>query len=84
VDASSADPLPELTFDDYEQVRSWVLDSELGTPIVSVERALYELARSIRGKRGRTWRQYADLVAAKVERQARTGPSGLPPTWNPD
>jgi hypothetical protein len=70
VDASSADPLPDRTFDDYEQVRSWVLGScsELGTPIFSVERALYELARSIPGERGRTWGQYADLVAAEVER----------------
>jgi hypothetical protein len=67
----TASAIPESTFDDYQQVRSWVLDScsELGTQPVSVERALYELARSIPGKKNRTWIQYADLVAAEVERR---------------
>lgn len=67
---SSNTPPPKRTFDDYAQVRSWVLDacSELAAPTVSVERALYELALKIPVERPRTWKKYADFVADEVER----------------
>jgi hypothetical protein len=71
VDPASTEPVPERTLDDYQLVRTWVLGScsELGEPPVSVERALYELAKSIPGNRDSTWGQYAAAAAAEVNRR---------------
>jgi hypothetical protein len=68
MDPSSGGPIPERTLDDYAQVRTWVLEScsELGTPVVSVERALYQLAKNVQGDRGRTWKDYAILVSGQL------------------
>lgn len=69
MDPSSRNPIPERTLCDYAEVRTWALDScpELGAPVVSVERALYQLAKKVQGIRGRTWEDYAIQVACELE-----------------
>lgn len=66
-DATGAAP---VSFADYEQVRDWVLEcaDRLDVPVVQVERALYELSRAVPSEEDRTWRRYAEDVAAQLPR----------------
>lgn len=52
-------------FEDYEIVRGWLKKS--GIPLRTAERALYRLSQSVPTVRGRSWQDYAEAVAQKLE-----------------
>jgi hypothetical protein len=56
--------MPTLTMADYAIVREWCLETtdELAISLTQLERALYELSRSVPASRGRTWQEYASVL----------------------
>jgi hypothetical protein len=59
---------PPRTSQDYKCVRGWALDvaGATGERLSSVERALYVLARDVKRVKGRTWREYSEVVVARL------------------
>jgi hypothetical protein len=57
-----------ITFDDYGLVLGWATETAqaIDCPIVTVERALYELSRRVTGKPGRTWGDYAEATLERL------------------
>lgn len=53
------------SFEDYSTVRGWL--KTIGCPLRTSERALYRLSYSVPTVRGRSWQDYAQAAARKLE-----------------
>ncbi len=60
----SGNRVASLSWDDYDSIRPWILATNAAA--TQVERALYELSRSVEPAPGRTWQTYAAEVIAKL------------------
>ena len=71
VNPDSITPVAE-TFEAYDTVRSWVLDTadHLNLEPWEVERALYELSQQIRDSDNRSWREYGEAISRILNNSA--------------